>query len=458
MEIHTVQSDAIESAPGATPDGQCAALTTALTTASGMHVLDLRIANNFFTRLRGLMGARPLLPNQGMLITSCPGVHSAFMRYPIDVVYLDRQGTVTKCVACLRPWRASDSRTGRDGEGRRYPRARYTLELAAGSIETLSIQPGDRLRHRLLATKPVPSTRAPPSQRGAAMIEFTVVGPIITMLGLAVLQYAMLFFAKQQLNHASFMAAREGATINANMGAVRAAYVRALVPMYGGGQSPAQLALSLARANADTAGNVNIELLNPTRESFADWNDTDLQAALKTGGKRVIPNVGQAFKNQDIGPASGQSIQDANLIKLRITHGYLPKVPLISRLYTKYLKWQDLGDDAFHTRLVNDGRIPVVTHITLHMQSDAIEPDAPVSSPGQGNGGTATNPGDPSTTSRPPPSCTTASCGSAEPAPSQPCDPLSDTNHCSPPTGCSPGDISCDPACGSTICCVPNAK
>jgi Flp pilus assembly protein TadG len=45
-----------------------------------------------------------------------------------------------------------------------------------------------------------------PVQRGSAMIEFAVVAPIITLLGLALLQYAMLFFAKNQINHAGFMA------------------------------------------------------------------------------------------------------------------------------------------------------------------------------------------------------------------------------------------------------------
>jgi uncharacterized membrane protein (UPF0127 family) len=56
------------------------------------------------------------------------------MRYPIDVVYLDRHGVVTRCVTNLKPWRASHSSF--DG-----PRAAHTLELAAGAITVLALLP-----------------------------------------------------------------------------------------------------------------------------------------------------------------------------------------------------------------------------------------------------------------------------------------------------------------------------
>lgn len=417
--------------------------TSTLYTASGAHPLALQLADHFLSRFRGLMLAGPLQHAQGLLITHCPSVHSALLRYPIDVVYLDQHGVVTQCVAPLRPWRASFSGIGRDASGQRYARATHTLELAAGAVTALNIRPGDRLEHPRLNQAPAPETEtetaaapepAPPqpAQRGSAMIEFTIVGPIITLLGLAVLQYGMLFFARTQMNYASFMAAREGANAHASINSVYAAYVRALVPLYGGGQSPEELDNALAKAaediGANGTGNVNIELLNPTKESFDDWNDPLRQEALHTGTRRVIPNSGLAYKDQTVGATSGQTIQDANLIKLRITQGYLPKVPLIKNMYGIYLKWLDPHTDAFHTKLLADGRIPVVTNVTLHMQSDAIEPGAPVSSPGPGNGGTPTNPGDPPVTHDPPPPCNNLSCTEPPPTPTPPtptpCDPL----------------------------------
>lgn len=413
-----------------------------LHTASGAHALDLRLADTFFTRLRGLMLAAPLHGAQGLLITRCASVHAACMRYPIDVVYLDRHGVVTRCAAGLRPWRASFG-----GLGWRAPRTAHTLELAAGAIAALHIRPGDRLRHPRLEA--VPATVAgmrDKAERGSAMIEFTVVGPIITLLGLSILQYGMLFFARTQINYAAFMAAREGAVAHASVSSAYAAYTRALIPLYGGGQTPAQLAASLAKANADLgangSGNASIELLNPTRQSFDDWNDVHRQIALHTGNRRVIPYSGQNLKEQKVGATSGQTIQDANLIKLRITHGYLPKVPLVKNLYATYLKWLDPHTDAFHTKLLASGRIPVVTHVTVHMQSDAIEGNSLVSAPGPGNGGTPVNPGDPPVTSVPPPACDNLSCTDPPVTPPA-CNPFTDPQHCVP-----------EPC--TVICCTPS--
>ncbi|MEB0137303.1 TadE/TadG family type IV pilus assembly protein [Actimicrobium sp. CCC2.4] len=152
-------------------------------------------------------------------------------------------------------------------------------------------------------------------QRGLSMIEFTVIGPLITLLGLAILQYGMVYFVRNQMHHAAFMAARAGSVQHADLSAIRDAYAKALVPMYGGGTSADKLAAALVKASGDVDANVRITLQNPTRESFADWHD-DRLASTNPNGKRVIPNSGQAFKGAAIGTTSGQSIQDANLIKL----------------------------------------------------------------------------------------------------------------------------------------------
>jgi uncharacterized membrane protein (UPF0127 family) len=104
------------------------------------HPLRVRLAATFLTRLRGLL-RRPPLQNaphaEGLLITRCPSVHTLFMRYPIDVAYLDHKGMVTRCVADLAPWRFS--------LGGRH--AAHALELPAGAIRQLGIQPGHHLEH-----------------------------------------------------------------------------------------------------------------------------------------------------------------------------------------------------------------------------------------------------------------------------------------------------------------------
>ena len=92
------------------------------------------VADTMFRRMRGLLGRRELPRGEGMLIRPAPSVHTFFMRFPIDVVFLSRDGEVLKVCANVRPWRAAAAR-----------RAHSTLELAAGEAERRGITPGQRL-------------------------------------------------------------------------------------------------------------------------------------------------------------------------------------------------------------------------------------------------------------------------------------------------------------------------
>lgn len=286
-----------------------------------------------------------------------------------------------------------------------------------------------------------PARGAP--QRGSAMIEFVVVGPILTLIGTVVLQYVLMFNARNLVNHASFMAARAGSIGHARLDTIEHAYARALIPLYGGGRNAGELAEALARARADLAGNARIELLNPTRESFDDWADDALRA--QYGGQRAIPNSGLAFRDPDeVRAASGQSVQDANLIKLKITHGYELKVPLAATVLQFASKWMDRGKDGFATGLYERRRIPIVTHVTLQMQSDPVEPENPVSVAGMGNGGNPVDPGFEEDPPRDLPICITAGCTVIV-------DPNAPSGGGNPPLlGCQPGDIQCEPLPGPT--------
>jgi uncharacterized membrane protein (UPF0127 family) len=87
--------------------------------------------------MRGLMGRRALLAGEGMLLTPAPAIHTAFMRFPIDALFLDRNLRVLDIVERLRPWRVASER-----------RARSVLELAAGESARRGVEVGDRLELR----------------------------------------------------------------------------------------------------------------------------------------------------------------------------------------------------------------------------------------------------------------------------------------------------------------------
>lgn len=63
------------------------------------------VARSFVERARGLIGRRNLAPGEGMLILKCNAIHTCFMRFPIDAVFLDRDDHVVKTVRDIRPWR-----------------------------------------------------------------------------------------------------------------------------------------------------------------------------------------------------------------------------------------------------------------------------------------------------------------------------------------------------------------
>lgn len=97
---------------------------------------DLRLADTVWSRFRGLMGRKALGQGEGLWIRPCNGVHSFWMRFPIDIVFLDRDLKVVKLVENLRPFRLTIP----------VSNARSVIELAGGSIGQFGICKGDPLR------------------------------------------------------------------------------------------------------------------------------------------------------------------------------------------------------------------------------------------------------------------------------------------------------------------------
>lgn len=64
-----------------------------------------RVARSFPERAKGLIGTRDLAPDEGLLILSCNAIHTWFMHFPIDAIFLDRNDQVVKIVRRIRPWK-----------------------------------------------------------------------------------------------------------------------------------------------------------------------------------------------------------------------------------------------------------------------------------------------------------------------------------------------------------------
>ena len=92
------------------------------------------VAANMLKRMRGLLGRKGLDQGAGMLFRGESSIHSAFMRFDFDAVFMDRELKVVKLAPHIGPWRAISAR-----------KARNVLEIAAGEIDRLGIQVGDQL-------------------------------------------------------------------------------------------------------------------------------------------------------------------------------------------------------------------------------------------------------------------------------------------------------------------------
>jgi uncharacterized protein len=86
---------------------------------------------------RGLLGRDGLLPDQGLLIRDCRSIHMFFMRFAIDVVFLDSEMRICKIVEELRPWRLAWALLGK-----------HALELPAGAIRRIGMRVGQEVEIR----------------------------------------------------------------------------------------------------------------------------------------------------------------------------------------------------------------------------------------------------------------------------------------------------------------------
>lgn len=94
-----------------------------------------RVADNFLTKFRGLMGMRHLPQGDGLLIPRCNSIHTHFMRIPIDILYIDENHCVVDIDARMDAWRI----------GRTRKVATAVVEVPSGTADRTHCHVGDQL-------------------------------------------------------------------------------------------------------------------------------------------------------------------------------------------------------------------------------------------------------------------------------------------------------------------------
>lgn len=98
--------------------------------------VEARVAGTFLSRLVGLLNRRELGMGEGLVIKPCNSVHTCFMRFPIDVVFVDDQYRIVKIIENMQAFRFSPI----------VKSAASVVELPAGVVRITNTQVGDEVK------------------------------------------------------------------------------------------------------------------------------------------------------------------------------------------------------------------------------------------------------------------------------------------------------------------------
>ena len=99
-------------------------------------IISIKIADAFWDRLIGLIGTSFLAKNQGLLISPCNSIHMIGMKFPIDVIYVDKNLEIIKVVEGVRPWYGWSVCLKADS----------VIELGKGTVSDNNIHVGEKIK------------------------------------------------------------------------------------------------------------------------------------------------------------------------------------------------------------------------------------------------------------------------------------------------------------------------
>lgn len=288
-----------------------------------------RRTQGWWERLRGLLGTGAP-PREALYIAPCRGVHTAGMRYAIDVVFVDGHGRVLRVVEQLAPWRMASA-----------PGARAVVELPAGSVRRLALARGERLTWR--------------AQRGQSATEFVIVVPVLLLVILGALQLGLLYRAKSALNLATFQAARVGAMHYGRESEMLSELANGLTALYAKDTSWNELMDGRDRARAVVQTYARLRVINPPAQFHAQRISND-RLRYQTGVQ------------------AGLSVQDLNLLKIQVVYCHPLQVPLVATTLQTLLapRFTGLELDCLKAQ-----RMPLTSSAVVRMQTDYCPEQCP---------------------------------------------------------------------------------
>jgi hypothetical protein len=189
-------------------------------------------------------------------------------------------------------------------------------------------------------------------QKGVAALETVLAAPLVLLLGMAAVQWGLVFHGHQAISHAAQQGGRSGSVNHASPDSIERGLAHGLAPWLYGSSGPEDHQQNLLEARRElrrgiVAGWAIWRQLSPTTQSFFDWGVSASDARgdplpgvkeipndnLNLGGGQLRPVSGviRYRGSEPIGTASGQTLSDANLLKIEFIYGVPLTVPVIGR-------------------------------------------------------------------------------------------------------------------------------
>lgn len=232
------------------------------------------------------------------------------------------------------------------------------------------------------------------SIRGQATIEFIIIFLTMFMLVFGIFQFTLIYRAKTTLNYAVFEAVRAGAVNNARRVAVNQAFARGMSALYT--HKDTVDAVMDARVKVlneiDTGEQVCIERINPTNQDFAQHEIENKYFPDGLAENKAIPVDNLFYRSEKTtsgpGGATGRvSIQDATLLKIKVTYCYPLYVPFLNKVIPEWFTGTDetarftgdpvsvkhnAGFGAFKDNCIANRQLPITASAVMRMQSPVV--------------------------------------------------------------------------------------
>ena len=229
------------------------------------------------------------------------------------------------------------------------------------------------------------------------MVEYLIVLPLLLLIILGTLQFALIYHAKITLNYATFEAVRAGSLNRMRDYAMEDALARGLAPLYTHGADIKDFKLARDKIRKQIKdGYVMLRVINPTTGDFSKFG-------LNENGKVYIPNDNLIYRGTPADP-SGPTVQDANILKIQVHYCYQMIVPFVNRILWSMMRYApsaampaDLpevkpehrfgapapgtfAEECVKNKQDSDGYfgIPLNAQGIIRMQSPALRPGPPI--------------------------------------------------------------------------------